>query len=162
MTTKKKDSEIRDEVVQALRAFGMNRDRFEGAVAHNHGISHTDLVALDQLSMHGSLTPGQLGERMLLTSGAITALADRLERLGWITREPHPSDRRSTVLTLTAGAERAAEEIFGPYAAEMTAAARSLSPSERSACRRFLSQAAEISERHAERQASARGETGSA
>jgi len=143
-----------DEVVQALRTFGMERNRFEDAVARSHGITHTDLQALDNLSLHGGLTPGQLGARMLLTSGAITALADRLERLGWVTRERHPSDRRSTVLTLTEGAASAAEEIFGPYAAEMTAAAATLSEAERNACRKFLVRATQISERHAVRQVS--------
>jgi DNA-binding MarR family transcriptional regulator len=142
----------RDEVAQALRAFGMERDRFEDAVARNHGITHTDLQALDNLSLHGALTPGQLGQRMLLTSGAITALADRLERLGWVTRESHPTDRRSTVLTLTDGAARAAEEIFGPYAEEMAEAASTLSKAERAGCRKFLARATEISERHARRQ----------
>jgi DNA-binding MarR family transcriptional regulator len=144
----------RDELIVALRTFATERDRLEEAIARRHGISHADLRALDQLSLHEGLTPGRLGERMMLSSGAVTALADRLERLGWLTREPHPSDRRSTLLKLTTKAQEAAEEIFGPYAEELSAAAAGLSSRERESCRAFLRRAAEISERHALRQAS--------
>lgn len=140
-----------EDVVFALRTFEVERDRFDDAVARGQGISRTDLQALDHLHINDGLTPGQLGDRMMLTSGAITALADRLEQLGWLTREPHPSDRRSTVLRLTRKARETADRIFDPFAGEMVDAAADLSPAERAACRHFLSQAAEIAERHAER-----------
>jgi len=53
---------------------------------------------MDHLHEAGELTPGQLAERLCLTSGAVTALLDRLERLGWAKREPHPHDRRSVIV----------------------------------------------------------------
>ncbi|HKJ35490.1 MAG TPA: MarR family transcriptional regulator [Solirubrobacterales bacterium] len=140
-----------EEVVFALRTFELERDRFDDAVARGQGISRTDLQALDHLHINDGLTPGQLADRMMLTSGAITALADRLEELGWLTREAHPSDRRSTVLRLTERAHATADRIFDPFAAEITDAAAGLSPAEREACRRFLAQAAALADRHAER-----------
>jgi DNA-binding MarR family transcriptional regulator len=140
-----------EEVILALRTFEVERDRFDDAVARGQGISRTDLQALDHLHINDGLTPGQLGERMMLTSGAITALADRLEQLGWLTREPHPSDRRSTLLRLTNRAHETADRIFDPFAGEMIDAAAGLSPSERAACRRFLCRAADIAERQVER-----------
>lgn len=145
-----------EEVIRSLRSFTLERDRFEDAVARRHGISHADLRALDHLSLHDGLTPGELGERMMLTSGAITALADRLERLGWLERERHPSDRRSTLLKLTPEAVAAAEQIFAPYASEIACAADRLEGGERDACREFLRAAAEITERHARLQAEER------
>ncbi len=40
------------------------------------------------------LTPGALGESMMVTSGAVTKRVDRLERVGLLAREPDPRDRR--------------------------------------------------------------------
>lgn len=142
-----------DELVAAMRLFAMERDRFEDAIARRHGITHTDLIALDHLSLNDGLTPSQLGERLMLTSGAVTGLADRLEALGWIAREPHPSDRRSTVLRLTAKATAVAEKTFGPYVDELNAAAARLGPRERAACMEFLGSARSVAAAHAEHQA---------
>lgn len=43
---------------------------------------------MDHLHHAKALTPGELADRLALTSGAVTALVDRLERLGWARREP--------------------------------------------------------------------------
>ena len=67
-----------------------------------------------------------------------------------------PSDRRST-LTLTPKAAAAGDEIYGPFAGELTEAARELSSSERLAITVFLSRAGEIAARHARRPAGADG-----
>jgi MarR family len=42
--------------------------------------------------------------RVSLTSGPVTALVDRLENLGWASRNHHPEDRREVVVTLTKNA----------------------------------------------------------
>ncbi len=47
------------------------------------------------------LTPGALGEAMMVTSGAVTKRVDRLERVGLIAREPDPRDRRGVLVRLT-------------------------------------------------------------
>ena len=60
-------------------------------------------------------TPGQavpmtqLAEMVSFSSGGFTKLADRMERAGLIRREPCPTDRRSTLATLTADGQRALE-----------------------------------------------------
>lgn len=48
-----------------------------------------------------ALTPTDLYEATMVTSGAMTARLDRLEKAGWIRRAPHPSDRRGVVVALT-------------------------------------------------------------
>jgi DNA-binding MarR family transcriptional regulator len=50
----------------------------------------------------GGLTPGELGHRLGLTSGGVTALAGRLIEAGYVQRAPHPHDRRMRILTVTA------------------------------------------------------------
>src|SRR5215213_8872482 len=86
------------ELLRALRRFGLENDRLDAAVARRIGAPPVEFKAMDHLHDAGELTPGQLADRLGLTSGAVTALVDRLERLGWARREPHPTDRRSVVV----------------------------------------------------------------
>ena len=74
------------------------------ALARRARISETDLDALEHLEADGPLTQRELGERLSITSGAVTMLVDRLEAAGWVARRPHPHDRRYTLLELSAGA----------------------------------------------------------
>jgi DNA-binding MarR family transcriptional regulator len=68
--------------------------------------------ALEHLDSVGGLTPGELGHRLGLTSGGVTALTGRLVEGGYVTRERHPEDGRMRVLTLSAaGAERLREHM---------------------------------------------------
>src|SRR6516164_9794815 len=84
-----------------LQGFGLARDQMRSALASGAGISPADLDALEHLEAAGPLTQRQLGDRLSLTSGAITMLVDRLERAGWVDRRPHPTDRRYLLLELS-------------------------------------------------------------
>src|SRR5271169_4620022 len=84
----------------SLQRFGLERDRMRGALASAAGISETDLDALEHLEADGPLTQRDLGERLSITSGAVTMLIDRLEAAGWVRRGPHPTDRRYVLLEL--------------------------------------------------------------
>jgi len=140
-----------EELCARLRSFGIERDRFKAAVARTTGVTQADFAALDHLSFAGHLTPGQLAERLNLTSGAVTALIDRLERAGWISRTPHPSDRRSHVLALTPAAHETGAREVGPWVADMCAAAATLSAAERQAAARFLDLVTGVAAEHARR-----------
>jgi DNA-binding MarR family transcriptional regulator len=59
-----------------------------------------DLMA--QLERHpGNLTMGELSQRLMVTSGNVTGLVDRLIRRGMVQRIPSPTDRRILYVTLT-------------------------------------------------------------
>lgn len=60
-----------------------------------------ELAALEHLALRGGLTPGELGHRLGLTSGGVTALTGRLIDAGYVRRERHPSDGRMRVLGAT-------------------------------------------------------------
>jgi DNA-binding MarR family transcriptional regulator len=47
------------------------------------------------------LSPHVVAERLLVTSGTMTALLDTLERRGLVRRVPHPSDRRKLLIDIT-------------------------------------------------------------
>jgi DNA-binding MarR family transcriptional regulator len=52
------------------------------------------------------LAPGVIAERLLVTSGTMTALLDTLERRGLVRRTPHPTDRRKLLIDITPEARR--------------------------------------------------------
>jgi DNA-binding MarR family transcriptional regulator len=76
------------------------------ARARRDGTPQVELAALEHLVLRGGLTPGELGHRLGLTSGGVTALTGRLIDAGYVRRERHPSDGRMRVLGATeAGAD---------------------------------------------------------
>jgi DNA-binding MarR family transcriptional regulator len=52
------------------------------------------------LALHGTMTPSELGRESGLASGTVTGVLDRLEELGFVQRQRHPSDRRKVVVVL--------------------------------------------------------------
>ncbi len=64
-----------------------------------------DLLA--QLDRADALKMSELSQRLMVTGGNVTGLADQLQQEGWLVREPVENDRRATRLRLTdAGRER--------------------------------------------------------
>jgi DNA-binding MarR family transcriptional regulator len=131
-----------NELTASLQRFGLERDRMRAAVARAVGIGSTDLDALEHLEADGPLTQRDLGERLSLTSGAITMLVDRLEQVGWVLRRPHPSDRRYVVIELTQTALDAIPQGLATYHESIARLARSLRPEQREQAVSFLTAAA--------------------
>jgi DNA-binding MarR family transcriptional regulator len=76
------------------------------ARARREGTPQVELAALEHIELRGGLTPGELGHRLGLTSGGVTALTGRLIDAGYVRRERHPSDGRMRILGVTeAGTE---------------------------------------------------------
>jgi len=126
------------EVRLLLRRFALHRDRWIDALCRHVGVSRSDYDALEALDEHGSLTPGELGTLLTLTSGSVTALIDRLEKLGWASRTRHPSDRRKVVVTLTQNAWQIAQDELQPYLAAVDHTDQQLGDEERAVVVAFL------------------------
>jgi DNA-binding MarR family transcriptional regulator len=69
------------------------------------------------LMQRDAVTPSVLGQALGLTTGSVTAMLDRLERLGYLRRSPDPSDRRKVAVSRTEEAERKVWELYGPVVA---------------------------------------------
>jgi DNA-binding MarR family transcriptional regulator len=69
-----------------------------------------------------------LRNRLLLTSGGVTNIVNRLERLNLVQRVPDPADRRSAWVRLTADGARVAEDIMRAWAAVQQRMFTALSP----------------------------------
>ncbi|MFJ8885671.1 MarR family winged helix-turn-helix transcriptional regulator [Streptomyces sp. NPDC102402] len=122
-----------------LRRMNGEINRLVHAFAHAQGLHATDVQALGAiLDADAPLTPGRLREHLGLTSGAVTACLDRLERAGHVRRARESSDRRVVHLYYESGAKAAARSFFMPLA-EAAAGARAVSgPQEMEAALRFL------------------------
>lgn len=94
--TKKKD--LQDRALKAVRDYGVHLSLFRNAVDTWAGFNSTDMECLRLLFQEGSSTPSQLARHTGLTSGATTAMLDRLEQAGLIERKPNPKDRRGTLI----------------------------------------------------------------
>ena len=89
-------------LVEALRTYVDEAGRTGAAFAREQGMHRTDgaaLLAVLRAERAGEpLTPGRLGAALELSSGATTAVLDRLERLGHLRRRRDPADRRRVTL----------------------------------------------------------------
>ncbi|HXH57751.1 MarR family transcriptional regulator [Iamia sp.] len=71
-----------------LGAFGLTFARFE-------------VLTLLSFTREGALPMGKLGDRLQVHPASVTSAVDRLVRQGFVRREPHPTDGRTTLAVLT-------------------------------------------------------------
>ncbi len=71
---------------------------FHHAIAERLGLGPTDMQCLHLLRERGAMSGGELAAITGLTSGAITGVVARLERAGYLRREPDPHDQRKQTL----------------------------------------------------------------
>lgn len=124
---------------------------FAATMSRKTGLGHSEMSALEHLQ-HASeegLTPTQLGGRLGLSSGAVTALVDRLEKAGYAERHPNPQDRRSSVVRLRPSGLEDAARHMRPVAADLLEASAELSEEERAVVGRYLEVVTGIFSRHA-------------
>jgi DNA-binding MarR family transcriptional regulator len=105
---------------QALRKVGAQSVMISDAVARRVGLHPTTLECLDLLLMAGPTTAGALAERTGLTTGATTAVIDRLERAGLVRRHRVQDDRRCVLVEALPAKVRRIQTLYKPLAAEMT------------------------------------------
>lgn len=67
---------------------------FEQAVAEQLNMNVTDLHCANLVRIMGPMTAGKIAELSGLTTGAVTGMLDRLEKIGFVRRETDPKDRR--------------------------------------------------------------------
>ena len=98
-------------VVAALRSLDLGIDRVRTAFAHRYRITIGDSLVISYLAANdGRLRPGEIAARILVTSGTLTPMLDRLESAKFVRREPNPDDRRSVIVVLTEQGEAALAE----------------------------------------------------
>lgn len=136
-----------------LRRLGVQLDAVGQRFAALHGLGRTDvraIVAIMDAARRGeALTAGALGQAVDLSSAAVTALVDRLERAGHVHRVRDPADRRRVVLEMSESAMAAGGQFFGGLQRDLVAAMADHTDEELAVVRRFLEEVTAVVERHA-------------
>lgn len=132
------------------RAYGAIASRLTDRLSET-GLTDTEFGALEALYHKGPLLLGELQKSILVSSGGITYVVDRLEREGLVERRPCSTDRRARYAALTPRGERLIGEIFPDHAEQVRLALGGLNEEEKqqatSLLRRLGTHAAEGSAR---------------
>ena len=94
-------NELVKSVNMGAREYGISTVLFRHVVGERLGVNVTDMECLALIFFKGLATPSELARYTGLTSGATTAMLDRLERARLVERRPNPRDRRGTLIALT-------------------------------------------------------------
>jgi MarR family 2-MHQ and catechol resistance regulon transcriptional repressor len=81
-----------------------------------HGLSPAEFGALEALYHRGPMLLGEVKRRILVSSGGITYVIDRLAAKGLVERRDCPEDRRASFAALTAEGEALVARIFPHHA----------------------------------------------
>jgi MarR family 2-MHQ and catechol resistance regulon transcriptional repressor len=103
-----------------------------------YGLTQAQFAVLEVLHHKGPQPLCSIGEKLLVTSGNITFVADQLEKSGWLRRQRSTTDRRVTIARLTPKGESLMERCFPQHAACIEDAARVLTPREQAALANLL------------------------
>lgn len=97
-------------LTQLIVEFYEKLSSWEHCVVRDKGLTLPQVHALEILGTHRALRMKELAERMGVTTGTLTVLADRLEKGGMLRRKPHEADRRSILVELTEQGQQVFEE----------------------------------------------------
>ncbi len=132
----------RQELALLLRRLTIELDAVGQRFAERHGLNRTDvraLVAIMDAARRGdALTAGRLGDAVDLRSASVTALVDRLEKVGHLRRVRDPEDRRRVSLEISDTAMAAGAEHFGGLQRDLLAAMAGYTDDDLAVVRRFL------------------------
>jgi MarR family transcriptional regulator, 2-MHQ and catechol-resistance regulon repressor len=136
---------VRDEeTAQALRTW-VALARAHNAVAQlaaadvaRHGLTTAEFGVLEVLYHKGPMLLNEVQRRILVSSGGITYLVDRLEKRGLVERRDCPGDRRARLAALTAEGEALVAAIFPQHAEVIRGALAGLMEEEKDQAVRLL------------------------
>ena len=111
--------ELLKKIDEMLRKVSAQSVLISDLVAGLVGLNSTDLECLDLLLLAGSTTAGKLAEHTGLTSGATTAVIDRLERAGFVTRRRDDEDRRRVLVEIVPSAIERITPFYVPVQASV-------------------------------------------
>ncbi|SER37897.1 MarR family transcriptional regulator, 2-MHQ and catechol-resistance regulon repressor [Gracilibacillus ureilyticus] len=107
---------VADQVADDIRSYGLNT---------------TDFGVLELLYHQGEQPLQKIGNKILLASGSITYVVDKLEKKGYVKRTPYDKDRRITFASITEEGEKLLNEIFPEHWKQIEAITAGLSEEEK-------------------------------
>ena len=128
-----------------VRRMGAQSVIVSQTVAARFGLNTTDLEGLDLIQLEGQVSAGALAAATGLTSGAATALIDRLERAGYVERADDPADRRRVLVRIREGSIVEIAKVYMPMQKRMFALWSQYSPAELAVIEDFLGRSLALS-----------------
>lgn len=113
------------------------RRRFDARAA-TLGLSSAQWRLLASIKRTDNPTQARIAELLEIEPISVSRLIDRMEQGGWVTRRPHPTDRRTNLVAMTAQAEAAFAQIKGMADGIYADATAGLNPQEAAALLRGL------------------------
>lgn len=96
-----------------------------------HGLSHGEFAILEALYHKGPLLLGEVQRKILVSSGGVTYLVDRLEADGLVERRECETDKRARYAALTRKGQQLMKRIFPDHAAALERSVAGLSKAEK-------------------------------
>ena len=127
-----------DRIVLEIRKFIAASIFFNTQAAEKAGLGLTDMQMLHMLQLYGPSTPSRLAKWTGLSSGGVTVALDRLEKAGYLRREPNHEDRRSLLITLIPVRLRKVAAMYEGVENETRRLLATLPPSDLEAVVRFF------------------------
>ena len=121
------------------RAFGAVEARAAEDVAR-HGLTLAEFAVLEALYHKGPLLLGDLQRKILVSSGGVTYLVDRLEERALVRRVPSEQDRRARYAELTEDGVALMRRVFPEHAACISELAAALEPAQQAQAIHLLKQ----------------------
>ena len=112
--------------------------RHAEADAAEDGLTLAEFGIIEVLLHKGRLRLGELQEKVLVTSGGMTYLVDRLEKRGLVRRADCAEDRRVRYVELTPEGDALARRAFDRHAGRIALALSGLTPEEQELATRLL------------------------
>jgi DNA-binding MarR family transcriptional regulator len=106
-------------------------------------MTYPRMRVLQVLSGRGPSIMRALGDELCVTARGVTSLVDGLEAEGLVRRQPHPTDRRATLVDLTDAGRAFAQEHFEAHAEHAAALFAQLDPDDQRALLRIVRQLTE-------------------
>ncbi|MEH7501725.1 MarR family transcriptional regulator [Neobacillus drentensis] len=100
-------------------------------VIQTNGLNPTEFAVLELLYHKGDQPMQQIGGKILLASGSITYVVDKLEQKGMLIRIACPKDRRVTYAQITEDGKKFIQDIFPEHAKQIDKLMSSLTESEK-------------------------------
>ena len=149
MGAARKAHELAGEIVGRLvRQHSIATVLFHHAVAERLGLGPTDHKCLDLLRERRAMTGSDLAAITDLTSGAITGVVARLERAGYLCREPDPHDGRQQILHPVLERMQDIQHVFDPIRKDVAALLEGFDTHQLKAIAEFLAHSTDVAYRH--------------
>ena len=145
---KRSRPELLKNLDQMLRKVSAQSVLISDLVAQLVGLNSTDLECLDLLLLAGPTTTGKLAEHTGLTSGATTAVIDRLERAGFVKRHRDANDRRRVLVEIVKKSVDRITPLYVPLQSRVAQLNRQFSDAELASVVDYMTRALEAGADH--------------